>query len=80
MSETELMNNEAWVSMNPSSERFLLTCVSLCIQVVYMARNPKDIAVSFHHHCRISSFARYAGSFEDFVHYFLDGKGELQLI
>ncbi|KAK4304354.1 hypothetical protein Pmani_023682 [Petrolisthes manimaculis] len=43
-------------------------------KVVYMARNPKDVAISFHHHCRISRFARYAGSFEDFIQYFLKGQ------
>lgn len=42
-------------------------------KVVYVARNPKDVVISFHHHTRIaaSSFG-YAGSFEDFVQYFLD--------
>ncbi|XP_064109971.1 sulfotransferase 1C4-like [Macrobrachium nipponense] len=41
-------------------------------KVVYMARNPKDVIVSYHHHCRINTMQDYVGSFEDFVQYFVD--------
>ncbi|KAK3863422.1 hypothetical protein Pcinc_030808 [Petrolisthes cinctipes] len=41
-------------------------------KVVYMARNPKDIIVSFFHHSRIFKNHNYTGTFDDFVQYFLD--------
>ncbi|XP_063587053.1 sulfotransferase 1C4-like [Penaeus indicus] len=42
-------------------------------KVVYVARNPKDVLVSFCHHSRIFKNHNYVGSFEDFVKYFIDG-------
>ena len=41
-------------------------------QVVYMARNPKDVVLSFFHHCRIFKNHAFEGTFEQFVQYFLD--------
>lgn len=41
-------------------------------KVVYVARNPKDVVVSFHHHCRMFKNHNYVGSFEDFVQYFVN--------
>ncbi|KAK3883603.1 hypothetical protein Pcinc_012105 [Petrolisthes cinctipes] len=40
-------------------------------KVVYLARNPKDAIVSFHH-SRILSFLSDTGTFDDFVQYFVD--------
>lgn len=42
-------------------------------QVVYVARNPKDVVVSFYHHSRIFKNHNYTGSFEEFLKYFIDG-------
>lgn len=41
-------------------------------KVVYMARNPKDVVLSFFHHCRIFKNHDFQGTFEEFVQYFLD--------
>ncbi|KAK8743675.1 hypothetical protein OTU49_001203 [Cherax quadricarinatus] len=41
-------------------------------KVVYVARNPKDVLVSYCHHSRILKMHGYMGSFEDFVQYFVD--------
>lgn len=41
-------------------------------QVVYMARNPKDVVTSFYHHSRIFKNHDFDGTFEEFVQYFLD--------
>lgn len=41
-------------------------------KVVYVARNPKDVVVSFHHHSRMIKVHGYVGSFPDFVQYFVD--------
>lgn len=41
-------------------------------KVVYVARNPKDVIVSYHHHSRIMKGHDYVGSFDEFVQYFVD--------
>ncbi|XP_063889967.1 sulfotransferase 1A1-like [Scylla paramamosain] len=41
-------------------------------KVVYVARNPKDMLVSYHHHCRLIKMHGYVGSLEDFIQYFVD--------
>ncbi|XP_068210726.1 sulfotransferase 1C4-like isoform X2 [Palaemon carinicauda] len=41
-------------------------------KVIYMARNPKDVIISYHHHCRINAMHDFVSSFEDFVQYFVD--------
>ncbi|XP_047472298.1 sulfotransferase 1E1-like [Penaeus chinensis] len=41
-------------------------------KVVGVIRNPKDVIVSFHHHCRLIAGQKYVGSFEDFVTYFVE--------
>ncbi|KAG0714080.1 Sulfotransferase 1C4 [Chionoecetes opilio] len=42
-------------------------------KAVYMARNPKDVVLSFLHHSRILRNHAYVGTLEQFVQYFLDG-------
>ncbi|XP_051024721.1 sulfotransferase 2B1-like [Acomys russatus] len=44
-------------------------------RVVYMARNPKDVLVSYYHFHRIAGFLPNPGSFEEFVDEFLEGTG-----
>ncbi|CAL4068942.1 unnamed protein product [Meganyctiphanes norvegica] len=40
-------------------------------KVVFVARNPKDTIVSYHHHSRLIRGHGYTGTFEEFVKYFL---------
>ncbi|XP_060644098.2 sulfotransferase 2B1-like [Anolis sagrei] len=42
-------------------------------KVIYVARNPKDVAVSYYHFCRMANFFPDPGSFEEFAQKFLDG-------
>ncbi|XP_053126990.1 sulfotransferase 2B1-like isoform X2 [Hemicordylus capensis] len=42
-------------------------------KVIYVARNPKDVAVSFYHFHKMANFLPDPGSFDDFLHHFLDG-------
>ncbi|XP_062817741.1 sulfotransferase 2B1 [Anolis carolinensis] len=42
-------------------------------KVIYLARNPKDVAVSYYHFCQMANFFPDPGSFEEFVQKFLDG-------
>ncbi|XP_069182590.1 sulfotransferase 1A1-like isoform X2 [Procambarus clarkii] len=41
-------------------------------KVVYVARSPKDVVVSCHHHCRLFRLQDFTGSLDQFVQYFLD--------
>ncbi|XP_005102442.2 sulfotransferase 6B1, partial [Aplysia californica] len=44
-------------------------------QIIYINRNPKDLAVScYHHHRKLTDFYQYEGSWENFLPLFMDGK------
>ena len=45
-------------------------------QVIYIVRNPKDVAVSYYHFLRMASFISYRGRMIDFVNKFIKGDGE----
>jgi len=45
--------------------------------VIYIVRNPKDVAVSYYHFLRMASFISYRGRMIDFVNKFIKGNGEL---
>ncbi|XP_050736796.1 sulfotransferase 1B1-like isoform X3 [Eriocheir sinensis] len=40
-------------------------------KVVYVARNPKDMVVSYHHHSKLINMHGFKGTWEDFVEYFV---------
>ncbi|XP_061226336.1 sulfotransferase 1A1-like isoform X2 [Neopsephotus bourkii] len=44
-------------------------------KVIYVARNPKDVAVSFYHFHRLAKFLPDPGSFDSFLTQFLEGTG-----
>lgn len=44
-------------------------------QVVYVARNPKDVLVSFYHFHKLANFLPDPSSFDDFMDEFLEGTG-----
>jgi hypothetical protein len=46
------------------------------IKVIYVARNPKDTAVSLYHHAKSKPEFRYTGDFDLFCKIFLAGKAE----
>lgn len=60
-------NSHCQVSMNQ--------CVPL--QVVYVSRNPRDVAVSFFHFHKMAAFLPECGTFAEFLDQFLEGAGEL---
>jgi len=47
-----------------------LVHISACPQVVYVARNPKDVAVSFYHLNRLIRTQGYVGDFPSYWDYF----------
>lgn len=43
------------------------------MQVVYVARNPKDALVSYYHHNKLIKLHDYRGNLETFAEYFMNG-------
>ncbi|XP_003969975.1 sulfotransferase family 5A, member 1 [Takifugu rubripes] len=44
------------------------------VKVIYVSRNPKDVAVSFYHFHKLAVFLPEFSTFEEFLHHFLDGR------
>ena len=44
-------------------------------QIVYIARNPKDVSVSYYHFIRMLTYANYKGQFPDFFNSCINGRG-----
>lgn len=45
-------------------------------KMVYILRNPKDLAVSYYHHLKAAKEFEYDGSFRGFLQLFIEGKGK----
>ena len=45
------------------------------MQVVYVARNPKDVIVSFYYHHKLIKNHNFAGTLEEFADYFMRDLG-----
>ena len=46
-------------------------------KIIYITRNPRDVAVSFYnHHVKLSQYYHYDGAWEDYFHLFVDGQCE----
>lgn len=48
-------------------------------QVIYVSRNPKDVAVSFYHFHKLATFLPEFSTFQDFLHHFLEGTCESRM-
>jgi hypothetical protein len=48
--------------------------------VVYVARNPKDVLVSYFHYHRLIHFHQFTGDLESFADYFMSDKGMALLL
>ena len=46
------------------------------MQVVYVARNPKDVIVSYYYHHKLIKLQSYTGTLDDFAEYFMNDEGE----
>jgi hypothetical protein len=46
------------------------------LKVIYIARNPKDVAVSLYHHAKNKPEFQYSGDFDSFLKLFLGGEVE----
>jgi len=43
--------------------------------VIYIVRNPKDVAVSYYYFLRMATFVGYRGGLNDFINKFIKGEG-----
>ena len=43
---------------------------------MYVARNPKDVIVSYYYHHKLMKLIDYKGDFEEFAQYFLDDESK----
>lgn len=50
--------------------------IAMSRQVIYVSRNPKDVAVSFYHFHKLATFLPEFSTFEEFLHHFLEGTRE----
>ncbi|KAL4714558.1 hypothetical protein ACJJTC_006604 [Scirpophaga incertulas] len=66
---------------NISSRRFIKTHVPLSLlppqlldtcKVVYVARDPRDVAISYFHHCKLTNTTRFTGDLKEFWNYFIN--------
>lgn len=48
---------------------------NVCFQVIYVARNPKDVIVSYYYFHKMANFLNDPGPFSEFLSSFLDGTG-----
>lgn len=51
------------------------TC-NVRLQVIYVARNPKDVCVSLFHHIKIKRPETFTGNMSDLIRTFLEGRCE----
>lgn len=80
--DANIMDHDHLLRMAECSTNHNVTVLWCRRQVVYVARNPKDVVVSLHHHCRLLQTLDYSGTLEQFIKYFVedDGKGCVGLI
>ena len=45
--------------------------------MVYVARNPKDVIVSFFYHHKLIKFHDFSGDLEKFAEYFMKNEGKI---
>lgn len=42
-------------------------------KVVYVIRDPRDVCISYHHHCRLMRYDNFEGTFDQFIDAFMEG-------
>lgn len=79
----QIYNNTVQYVKDQKSPRFIKTHLPLSMlpsklletcKVFFVARNPKDVCVSWYHHNLISSNIKYKGDFQTFAKLFKEGK------
>ena len=60
-----------------SPKSFLI--IIILKKVVYVARNPKDVILSYFHYHKLFRVQQFNGNLESFADYFMTDKGNLTL-
>lgn len=58
--------NEFWINI-------------IIMQVIYLARNPKDVIVSYYHFHKLMKAQTFTGDLDQFAQYFMDNEREYRL-
>ena len=61
-------------NVNPDLKNW--SAAVLFVQVVYVARNPKDAIVSYFYHHQIFKPMAFVGTLDQFAQYYMDGEGK----
>lgn len=70
--ETSKVNGENILSKRRKSTQIIF----LLIQIIYVARNPKDVIVSYFYLCKLYKVVHdYQGTLEQFADYFMNNEG-----
>jgi len=60
--------------LKQSSSIMLQDALDKRLKCIFVARNPKDVAVSFFNHSRNLSMYQYTGKFENYLQMFMRGE------
>ncbi|KAE8594057.1 hypothetical protein XENTR_v10019431 [Xenopus tropicalis] len=69
----KIQDRRRYLSSHLPRQLFCKSFTNSKAKVIYTARHPKDVAVSFYHFSKINKFFAYPESFDDFLKNFLSG-------
>jgi len=71
ITDVEKLPSPRIIKTHLSSEMLPSRCLAMASKIIYVARNPRDVCVSYYHHWTL--LEAYTGTFEEFTELFLNG-------